>query len=91
MYTESEERMDKMMKKMEDASRSQLDTLEDVAKDMHQVSTALVEGNAKIVQEQVEKAVTEYLSNPTNLHGSVGNAVGKIVVDVLTQGVAQKK
>ncbi|MBK7987063.1 MAG: hypothetical protein IPK11_09150 [Ignavibacteria bacterium] len=91
MYTESEERMDKMMKKMEDASRSQVDTLEDVAKDMHQVSTALVEGNAKIVQEQVEKAVTEYLSNPTNLHGSVGNAVGKIVVDVLTQGVAQKK
>lgn len=91
MYTESEERMDKMMKKMEDASRSQLDTLGDVAKDMHQVSTALVEGNAKLVQEQVEKAVTEYLSNPSNLHGSVGNAVGKIVVDVLTQGVANKK
>lgn len=91
MYTESEERMDKMMKKMEDANRSQLDTLGDVAKDMHQVSTALVEGNAKIVQAQVEKAVTEYLANPSNLHGSVGDAVGKIVVDVLTKGVTGKK
>lgn len=91
MYTESEERMDKMMKKMEDANRSQLDTLGDVAKDMHQVSTALVEGNAKIVQAQVERAVTEYLSNPSNLHGSVGDAVGKIVVDVLTRGVSNKK
>ncbi|MBK9249283.1 MAG: hypothetical protein IPM69_14510 [Ignavibacteria bacterium] len=87
VYTEEEERMDRMLKKMEDASRNQLETLEDVSKDMHKMSVALVEGNSDLIKTKVNQAVTEYLSNPNNLRGELADELGKIVMNALSKGI----
>lgn len=87
IYTEEEERMDRMLKKMEDASRNQLDTLEDVSKDMHKMSVALVEGNSDLIKTKVNQAVTEFLSNPNNLKGEIANELGRIVMAALNKGM----
>ena len=50
-YTEEEERMDKMLKKMEDANRSQLETLKGQQSDIHQLANALVGQTAESVTE----------------------------------------
>jgi len=87
VYTEEEERMDRMLKKMEDASRNQLDTLEDVSKDMHKMSVALVEGNSDLIKTKVNQAVTEFLANPNNLKGEVADELGRIVMTALSKGI----
>ncbi|MBS1538202.1 MAG: hypothetical protein JST20_10695 [Bacteroidetes bacterium] len=88
VYTEEEERMDRMLKKMEDASRNQLETLEDVSKDMHKMSVALVEGNSDLIKTKINQAVTEFLSNPNNLRGEVADELGRIVMTALSKGIS---
>lgn len=91
VYTQEEERMDKMLKKMEDANRSQLGTLENVSKDMHMMSNALVQGNSEIIRSKVKDAVTEYLANPANIRGELAEEIANKLGELFAQmGSAQK-
>ena len=76
-YTEEEERMDKMLKKMEDANRSQLDVLRDQQGDMHQLAEALVGTTAEVIKTKVEKAVSEYLTSEDKIKQELAEAVLK--------------
>ncbi len=91
VYTQEEERMDKMLKKMEDANRSQLGTLEDVSKDMHTLASALVEGNSEMIKEKVKLAVSEYLANPVNIRGELADEIARKLGELFAQmGAAHK-
>lgn len=91
VYTQEEERMDKMLKKMEDANRSQLGTLEDVSKDMHTLANALVEGNAEMIKAKVKTAVSDYLANPANIRGELAEEIANKLGELFAQmGSAQK-
>ena len=87
LYTQEEERMDRMLKKMEDANRNQLDTLEDVSKDMHKVAVALVEGNSEMIKQKVSQAVSDYLSDEKNIRGELAKEIGDIVLKAIGSGV----
>ena len=87
LYTEEEERMDRMLKKMEDANRNQLDTLEDVSKDMHKVAVALVDGNSEMIKQKVSQAVGEYLSDEKNIRGELAKEIGDIVLKAIGSGI----
>ena len=87
LYTQEEERMDRMLKKMEDANRNQLDTLEDVSKDMHKVAVALVEGNSEMIKQKVNQAVSDYLSDEKNIQGELAKEIGDIVLKAIGSGV----
>jgi hypothetical protein len=87
LYTQEEERMDRMLKKMEDANRNQLDTLEDVSKDMHKVAVALVEGNSEMIKQKVNQAVSEYLSDEKNIQGELAKEIGDIVLKAIGSGI----
>lgn len=75
IYTEGEERMDKMLKKMEDANRSQLEALRGQQADIHQLSNALVGQTAEIVRARVEKAIEEYMQSEDKLKQMVASEV----------------
>lgn len=82
-YTEEEERMDKMLKKMEDASKSQLDSLNKLAGDMHSMAVAFEGGTSELMKKKVEDAVAEYLRSEDNVQSSVAKAIrDKIVVSI---------
>jgi hypothetical protein len=82
-YTENEERMDKMLKKMEDANRSQLETLRGQQEDIHQLSTALVGQTSEIIKTRVENAISEYMTNGDNVQREIASAIAdKIIFDI---------
>lgn len=82
-YTEEEERMDKMLKKMEDASKNQLDSLNKLAGDMHSMAVAFEGGTSEMMKKKVEDAVSEYLRSEDNVQSSVAKAIrDKIVVSI---------
>lgn len=89
-YTENEERMDKMLKKMEDANRSQLETLRGQQEDIHQLSTALVGQTSEIIKTRVENAISEYMTSGDNVQREIASAIAdKIIFDI--KGPATKK
>jgi hypothetical protein len=79
-YTEEEERMDKMLKKMEDANRSQLDTLKMQAKDIEQLSHVLVGQSADIIKNRVEKAISEYMTSDDNIKKVVAEEISEKIL-----------
>ena len=82
-YTENEERMDKMLKKMEDANRSQLETLRGQQEDIHQLSTALVGQTSEIIKTRVENAISEYMTSGDNVQRQIATAIAdKIIFDI---------
>jgi hypothetical protein len=82
-YTEEEERMDRMLKKMEDANRSQLETLRSQQHDIHQLTNALVGQTAEIIKSRVEKAVAEYLSSADNIQNTVAVEISDKIMTAL--------
>lgn len=81
-YTEEEERMDKMLKKMEDANRSQLEALRGQSIDIHQLSTALVGHTSDVIKGRVENAISEYLTSGDQVQKQIATAIAdKIVFD----------
>ncbi len=86
-YTEEEERMDKMLKKMEDANRSQLDILKEQQKDIHILSNALVGQTADIIKTRVENVITEYMSSENN----VERVVAEQIADKILLGIKGDK
>jgi hypothetical protein len=82
-YTEEEERMDKMLKKMEDANRSQLETLRGQQTDIHQLSTALMGQTSELIKQRVENAISEYLTSGDQVQKQIATAIAdKIIFDI---------
>lgn len=83
IFTLEEERADKMLKKLEDASKSQLDALEDVARDIHKLAVALEAGTQELIRHRVEQAISEYLASEDHLQRAVAQAIKeKIIVSL---------
>ncbi len=67
-----------MLKKMEDASRSELETLRGQQADIHQLANALVGQTSEIIRTRVEKAIEQYITS------------GDKVQEVIAQEIARK-
>jgi len=90
IFTLEEERADKMLKKLEDASKSQLDALEAVAQDIHKMAVALEAGTRELIQRRVEEAISEYLASEDHLQRAVAQAIReKIVVSLRESTIAE--
>jgi hypothetical protein len=82
-YTEEEERMDRMLKKMEDANRSQLETLRGQQADIHQLSNALVGQTSDLIKNRVESAISEYMTSDDNIRKVIASEIAeKILIGV---------
>ncbi|MFC2131243.1 hypothetical protein ACFLSQ_07400 [Bacteroidota bacterium] len=90
-YTEEEERMDKMMKKMEDANRSQLETLRGQQHDIHQLTNALVGQTAEIIKSRVEKTITEYMASSENVDKAIAAEISSKIMKGLRDAYSDKK
>ncbi len=80
VYTEEEERMDKMLKKMEDANRSSLEALRGQQADIHQLSNALVGQTAEIIRTRVEKAIEQYMTSGDKVQEVVASEIAKRIM-----------
>jgi len=83
VYTEGEERMDKIMKKMEDANKSSLETQRLQAEDMHMLTNALVGQTSALIKDRVEKAIEEFMTSNDEVEKKIAGAVAdKILVSL---------
>lgn len=89
-YTEEEERMDKMLKKMEDANRSQLETLRGQQHDIHQLTNALVGQTAEIIKSRVEKAISEYMASAENLDKAIATEISSKIMKGIREAYSDK-
>ncbi len=80
MYTEEEERMDKMLKKMEDGSRSSLEALRAQQHDIHQLANVLIGQSAEIIKTRVESAITEYMTSDDNIKKVVAEEISEKIL-----------
>lgn len=85
IYTEEEERMDKMMKKMEDANHSQLETMKDVSVDIHSMADALVGETSDLIKRKVEMAIAEALASDDNVKRIVSDKVAEKIIIAMRQ------
>ncbi len=90
-YTEEEERMDTMLKKMEDASRSQLEVLRGQQHDIHQLTNALVGQTAEIIKNRVESAITEYMTNNDNVDKAIATEISSKIMKGLRDAYSEDK
>lgn len=82
-YTEEEERMDKMLKKMEDANRSQLEALRGQQADIHQLSNALVGQTSQIIKDRIEDAISDYMTSDDHVRKVIAQEIAeKIMIGV---------
>ncbi|MDP2364831.1 MAG: hypothetical protein Q8M94_13820, partial [Ignavibacteria bacterium] len=95
VYTEEEERMDKMLKKMEDANKSQLESLRGQQGDIHNLSEVLIGQSSKIIKDRVESAIAEYMSSDDHIKRVVAEEISeKIMIglrDSFSQSDAKKE
>jgi hypothetical protein len=91
VYTEEEERMDKMLKKMEDANRSQLETLKSQQVDMHRLSQALVGQTSEIIHHRVQEAIKEYMMSDDNIKRVVAEEISEKLMSALRETFRDKK
>ncbi len=87
IYTEGEERMDKIMKKMEDANRSSLEAQRGQQADIHMLTNALVGQTSEIIKNRVEKAIEEYMTSGNEVERKIGEAIAdKVLVGLKDLG-----
>jgi len=89
-YTEEEERMDRMLKKMEDANRSQLDVLRGQQVDIHQLANALVGQTSEIIKNRVENAISDYLSSTDQVEKVVAEQIAERIMIGLREQASAK-
>lgn len=89
IYTEEEERMDKMLKKMEDANKSQLETLRLTSTDIHNLQDALTGQTAVIVKNRVEQAIAEYMTNDDHIKRVVAEEISEKILIGLRESYSQ--
>lgn len=94
VYTEEEERMDKMLKKMEDANKNQLETMKDVSLDMHKLADALVGETSELIKRKVEEAIADALASDDNVKKVVSDKVAEKIIIAMREsfpGTAARK
>ncbi|MDZ4744790.1 MAG: hypothetical protein SGJ05_02170 [bacterium] len=91
VYTEEEERIDKLMKKMEDANKNQLETMKDVGEDMHKVADALVGETSEIIKKKVADAIQEALSSDENVRKVVSEKVAERIIIAISDSFPKSK
>jgi hypothetical protein len=87
VYTGSEERMDKMLKKMEDANKNQLETMKDVSQDMHKLADALVGETSEMIKRKVEAAIAEALASDENVRRVVSDKVAEKIIIAMSESM----
>lgn len=80
IYTEEEERMDRMLKKMEDANKSQLEALRTQQFDIHQLTTVLVGQSAEIIKSRVERAISDYLTSDDHIKRVIAEEISQKIL-----------
>jgi hypothetical protein len=91
IYTEEEERMDKMMKKMEDANHSQLETMKDVSVDIRSMADALVGETSELIKRKVEMAIAEALASDENVKRVVSDKVAEKIIVAMRQAFPERQ
>jgi len=91
VYTGAEERIDKLMKKMEDASKNQLETMKDVSEDMHSMASALVGETSEIIKKKVELAIAEALASDDNVKRVVSDKVAEKIIVAMREAFPSPK
>ncbi len=91
LYTEEEERMDKMLKKMEDANKNQLETMKDVSEDMHQLTDALVGETSELIKQKVEAAIQDALASDENVKRVVSDKVAEKIIIAMQSAFPERK
>lgn len=91
LYTEEEERMDKMLKKMEDANKNQLETMKDVSQDMHSLADALVGETSELIKQKVEAAIQEALASDENVKRVVSDKVAEKIIVAMRSAFPDNK
>jgi hypothetical protein len=91
IYTGAEERIDKLMKKMEDASKNQLETMKDVSEDMHSMASALVGETSEIIKKKVELAIAEALASDDNVKRVVSDKVAEKIIVAMREAFPTPK
>lgn len=89
-YTEAEERVDKMLKKMEDAARGQLETLEQQSRDIHRLAEALEGGTTETIRRRVEQAITEYLTSDDTVKRMIAEEISQKILISIREAVETK-
>jgi cell fate (sporulation/competence/biofilm development) regulator YlbF (YheA/YmcA/DUF963 family) len=69
-----------MLKKMEDASRSQLEIMRGQQYDIHQLTNALVGQTADIIKKRVEQSITEYMTSGDAMQSAIADEIGKKIM-----------
>jgi polyhydroxyalkanoate synthesis regulator phasin len=90
IYTGEEERVDKLMKKMEDAAKLQLETMKDVSQDMHQMASALVGETSEIIKKKVELAIADALASDDNVKRVVSDKVAEKIIVAMREAFPGK-
>jgi hypothetical protein len=80
IYTEEEERMDKMLKKMEDANRSQLEALRGQQTDIHQLANALVGQTSELIKSRVEKSIEQYMTSGDKVQQIIASEIANKII-----------
>lgn len=91
IYTEEEERMDKMLKKMEDANRSQLEALRSQQADIHQLTNALVGQTSEIIRNRVEKSIQEFVTSGDHIQKMIAEQIARNILIGLRENEPNKK
>lgn len=88
LYTEEEERMDKMLKKMEDSNKSSLESLKSQQHDIHQLTNVLVGQSAEIIKTRVEAAITGYMTSDDNVKKVVAQEISEKILHGMREAFA---
>lgn len=91
LYTEEEERMDKMLKKMEDGNRSSLEALKGQQHDIHQLANVLIGQSAEIIKNRVEAAITSYMTSDDNIKRVVAEEISDKILTGLRESFSTVK
>jgi hypothetical protein len=91
IFTEEEERMDRMLKKMEDANRSQLEALRVQQHDIRILANALVGKTEEMVKARVEHAIADYMKSEDNIKRIVGEEIGQKITTALKGAFMDEK
>jgi hypothetical protein len=76
-----------MLKKMEDASKNQLETMKDVSSDMHKLADALVGETSELIKRKVEEAIAESLANDDNVKKVVSEKVAEKIIIAMQESL----
>ncbi len=91
IYTEEEERMDRMLKKMEDANKSQLEALRTQQYDIHQLTTVLIGQSAEIIKSRVERAISDYLTSDDHVKKMIAEEISEKILIGLKESFLSEK